>query len=308
MQESHIFKGVLSRGLPAAVLSGLLLTTGCATAQDLSLQPRPTHSATPEAQTQETTQQTKTITATPSPATSEQSAGYSSYRQADGTIRGASAIFDESYTPAEVDAMESCGNNSDRVLLTFDDYGTPEHIQKIADILKSYGVGGAFFLNTSRVSQEVFDSLREQGFYAGNHTANHPNMVKLNETAKIKAIQSGGVATLFRPPYGGTYAREGEAHFDKSVADAVKKTGKRVCLWTIDTEDWRRPSAEIISNRVVNSPILGPKAVVLMHTRDEYNTAEALPAIITGVRQKGHDFCRLSDEPTTATIPENLPC
>lgn len=235
---------------------------------------------------------------------------FKSYKRADGSIQGAQAIFDyPGATRREVDRMEHCGNDTDKILLTFDDKGSPEHIAKISQVLRSKGVGAIFFPNFGPVSQDTIDTLRGQGFYVGNHTATHPNLVPMSDRQIIRAVKSGGEATLVRPPYGGTYARNGEVYFDgdvKRVIESPELGDRDVCLWTIDTKDWTGISASDIKKRVYKK--LAKGSVILMHAQNEYNTLEALPGLIDGIRKRGYELCAPSPVPTTAQVPSKLHC
>jgi len=121
-----------------------------------------------------------------------------------------------------------------------------------------------------------------------------------------EAIKSGGDATLFRPPYGGTFLKKGEVFFDGRIKKEAEALGKRVCTWTIDTRDWEKPSAAVIDKRVLDS--VKPGSVVLMHMLNKSNSLAALPAMIEGIRSRGLELCKIQPVPTTSDIPATLPC
>lgn len=166
-------------------------------------------------------------------------------------------------TPELAETIESCGNFTDKILLTFDDYGSDEHIRSITGLLKSENIGAIFFPNNNSVPDYMVNELRQDGFWVGNHTYDHANMHKMIGQDELnQAIQLGVDSDLFRPPYGASYGMNGEAHFDSRVLTAASSVGARVCLWEIDTMDWDGTSAQQITDSVLNN--LEPGAVVLM--------------------------------------------
>jgi len=251
---------------------------------------------------------TPSVTSPSSPASKSTPVGvFMPHRNANGTVSGASATY-RGYTPEQVRMMENCGNNTDRVLLTIDDFGTPAHIRAMADVLKREHVGAAFFPNTKQVSTDAIEDLRDNGFWVGNHSYSHPNMAPM-KPEQIKAeIEKGTDADLFRPPYGATYKdkKDGVIYFDNDVEVAATKLGKRVCMWSVDTRDWDHQTAQQITDSVKTHVRAG--STILIHMRDEYKTLDALPGMIKSVRERGLEFCALPSEPTTSEIPESLPC
>lgn len=215
----------------------------------------------------------------------------------------------------EVSALEHCGKKSDKILLTFDDYGSKEHVAEIAQTLKAENIGALFFPITSRTTQDTFDYLRGEGFWIGNHTTNHPNMVGLDDATITSEILNGTTTNIYRPPYGAigvdkdgvTYfdphSSEIAADFDFGKNRALGKVAMKTCLWTVDSVDYGSHSAQEITNRVMKNMHVG--AVVLMHQQDEYFTLDALPEIIKQAREQGYEFCEHPGAPTTFEIPEN---
>ena len=87
----------------------------------------------------------------------------------------------------------------------------------------------------------------------------------------------GGVATapFYRPPYGA---------YGSGLLAAAASTGYRyTVLWDVDTNDWRGPSASVITQRAVGGARKG--SIILMHTKP--NSAAAMPGILRGLKAKG---------------------
>jgi peptidoglycan/xylan/chitin deacetylase (PgdA/CDA1 family) len=128
-------------------------------------------------------------------------------------------------------------------------------------------------------------------FDLGNHSWSHPDFRDLSDERMVEELErteSALVALLgvsprpwFRPPFGGVSDR---------VLDTVGRAGYGyTVMWDVDTIDWRPesdggPSAEEIVDKVVGAVDGG--SIVLMHLGG-FNTLEALPGIVDGLRAKG---------------------
>ena len=63
-------------------------------------------------------------------------------------------------------------------------------------------------------------------------------------------------------------------------------------FWSVDTNDWRKPSADTLVNRAVNDARDG--SIILMH-ENKANTLAALPRIITYLQAKGYELVTVSE-------------
>ena len=70
-----------------------------------------------------------------------------------------------------------------------------------------------------------------------------------------------------------------------------RRAFKYVVMWDVDTNDWRGRSAAQITETVMANAHNG--AIVLMHMAAKH-TAEALPAVITRLRDAGYELVPLS--------------
>ncbi len=221
-------------------------------------------------------------------------------------IKGSTDIYYRGLTANEVRKLERCGNETGRVLLTFDDTGPVEHVAKIQDYLVKNNIGAIFFPNNMHVSAERIREMREKGFWVGNHTYSHPKVADMDKEAIRAEIQNGVTSDLFRPPYGAWDQEDGRKVFDNQVAEVAVSMGKRVCMWNVGTEDHEAGSADEIAENVLKEA--EPGSVILAHMFGKAHTLEALPKIKKGLESKGLEFCRLPDKPTTFDVPDKLPC
>ena len=185
------------------------------------------------------------------------------------------------------------------IALTFDDGPRPPHTGRVLDVLDRYGVPATFFcvgLHAHAHTEEL-DRMAEAGHRVGNHTWSHPFLpdlspadlaVQLDRTDEAIARAGSTGGRLFRPPYG---SRTPE------ILDwfAEHDRGSTMVLWDVDTGDWAMPGADTIARRALAQA--RPGSIVLMHDGggDRSQTAEALPAIIEGLLERGHRFGVVDD-------------
>lgn len=172
-------------------------------------------------------------------------------------------------------------NNTDRILLSFDDCSDDKTIQLLLETLESYKTKAAFFLigKWAEKNQELVKNIREKGHWIGNHTYSHKRLTKLDLAEATVEITKGVSGNLLRPPYG--------AYNDK-IRSLAKSLGYRIAYWTIDTDDWRGLKSEQIQERVWLQ--LHKGACILLHLNGQ-NTLESIPHLIVGIRKRGFEMC-----------------
>ena len=186
------------------------------------------------------------------------------------------------------------------VSLTFDsDGGSAGNAAAYLDILKAHQIHATFFLTGqfAQVNPAIVQRIVSDGHDIGNHTMDHPDLANpartdtfmCNELTSADSIiaSSAGQATrpYFRPPYGS---------YNEQTQYLAAALGYRTILWNIDPRDWdSNTSAQNIIGSVLNSPNLGPGAIILMHVNSAHE-AEALGSVITGLQQRGYTIVPLS--------------
>jgi peptidoglycan-N-acetylglucosamine deacetylase len=94
-----------------------------------------------------------------------------------------------------------------KIYFTFDDGPHPEVTNFVLDELKKYYAKATFFCIGKNVQQhtEVYKRILLEGHRTGNHTQNHLNGWKTNETAWLNDVKEASQwidSDLFRPPHG----------------------------------------------------------------------------------------------------------
>jgi peptidoglycan-N-acetylglucosamine deacetylase len=190
-----------------------------------------------------------------------------------------------------------------QVAITFDDGPDPRWTPQILDILKAANVKAAFFLvgvNAERYPGLVRRIVNE-GHEIGNHTYYHPNLalcwpehvrLELNATQLLLETITGRATTLFRPPYAADTSPSQLSEL--TPLQIAQDLNYLVVLENIDPQDWAKPGAEIILQRVKQQRRDG--SIVLLHDAggDRSQTVAALPRILEWLHTRGDTVVPLS--------------
>lgn len=188
------------------------------------------------------------------------------------------------------------------IALTFDDGPDADTTLQVLDILKKHKVKATFFVIGKRAEAEkkVIKRMVDEGHVIGNHSWNHPDLMKLSQGDLNKELSqteelihkiAGYRMSLFRSPYG-SLSRENV----KQVADL----GYKIIAWNVDSLDWKGlSSAEVQTNILEN---LRNGSIILQHSaggpgEDLSGSVQALPVIIETLQKEGYKF---------VTVPELL--
>ncbi|PFO05874.1 hypothetical protein COJ85_09345 [Bacillus sp. AFS076308] len=168
-----------------------------------------------------------------------------------------------------------------------------EYLSDILATLKKHNVSATFFLegNWTKKNPELAKMIVSAGHEVGNHSYSHPDMSKLTaaktreqmiKTNEIIEAATGEKCVWFAPPSG--------SYRDETVKIADELNMKTV-MWTVDTVDWRKPSPEVLINRVISKIDKG--SMVLMHPTE--STAKSLDRLITLIEKKNLQIGTVSE-------------
>ena len=194
--------------------------------------------------------------------------------------------------------------------LTFDMGGRVGDALAIVDWLVDHDVHATVFMTGAMADNPNTDAGRKvlaivdahPGLFSlGNHSYTHRDFRTLTAAeirdelrrteSAIGPFYSQDLRPFFRPPNGG---------YDAEVLAAVGAAGYRYTVtWDIDTVDWRPiandppgPTADQIVAKVLGRAQNG--SIVLMHLGG-YETFEALPRVVGGLRDAGFELVRLDE-------------
>jgi peptidoglycan/xylan/chitin deacetylase (PgdA/CDA1 family) len=151
-------------------------------------------------------------------------------------------------------------------------------------------------------------------FEIGNHTMHHCNLVVggggspstapcagVDPTAdfvRSELTDAGAILEQFSSQQAVPYWRPPFGAVNQAVRDAAASVGyTKTFMWDVDTIDWKPisdggPTAGQIATKVISRAVDG--SVVLMHLGG-YETLDALPIIVDGLRERGMLLTSLSD-------------
>lgn len=178
------------------------------------------------------------------------------------------------------------------VALTFDDGPSPVFTPKVLAILKKYNIKATFFVMgwAAKKHPELIKQMIAEGHAVGVHTNSHPMLTKIPESQYYYEVVNpklvvksiiGKYPVCLRPPYGA---------INQHVKDYIRSQGLIPVAMGFNSFDYDQPGVDHIVNWVVSNARSG--RVVLLHDGlfHRYQTVDALPRIIEGIRKKGLGF------------------
>lgn len=185
--------------------------------------------------------------------------------------------------------------NGPFIAITFDDGPHKDLTPRLLDILKEKKVKATFFIIGRNADNypDIMKRIAAEGHEVANHSWSHPELAKLpQDTIKSEITRTtdaitkttGRTNALLRPPYGALKADQREW---------VRSTwGYRIILWDVDPLDWRKPGAEVVSQRILNGT--KPGSIILAHDIHA-DTIEAMPTTIDQLLARGFQFVTVSE-------------
>lgn len=187
--------------------------------------------------------------------------------------------------------VRMAGGQHPLVAITFDD-GPGPYTDRVLDELQRLRVPATFFVVGDQLPEFAPQLQRavDLGQTIGDHTADHRDLARLPARAQQAQIRDNAAELraygapsprLFRPPYGS---------YDRATHRLLGRDRMLSVLWSVDSEDYRRPGVRAIVRNVVRD--VRPGAIVLMHDGggDRSQTLAALPRIVGQLRRAGYRF------------------
>lgn len=180
------------------------------------------------------------------------------------------------------------------VALTFDAAWGNEDTDLLISLLEEYDAKATFFVTgdwAERFPEDV-KKLYENGHDIANHSYAHPHIDPLSyealaeDTKKCNEwIQSltGQCPLLYRGPYG---------EYNNTLLEILKNQNQFCIQWDVDSLDWQNPQPQEIAENVLKKVQNG--SIILLHNGAK-NTPQALPQILSGLKEKGFRFVLVRD-------------
>lgn len=205
-------------------------------------------------------------------------------------LQHATASAADQYNPS------TCGNNSKKVLLVFDDY--PLSLKKYKALIRTahrnnIGIGLApngKYVKSGRVKPNF---ARERGMMVVDHGYEHVNFTTL------KYIQIAWQVT--RPQIDSNYVRPPYGAYNNTVLKVFNNKGKRNCMWNLDPRDWDGKTPEQAAKFIIKNAKKGSTAVV--HMNHLGTKPNLLIDIKKGLAKRGIKMCKPWTKPTPHKLP-----
>jgi len=179
-----------------------------------------------------------------------------------------------------------------------------EYLSEMLATLKKHNVYGTFFLEGRWVKEnpELAKMIVTGGHEIGNHSYSHPDMKtlssqkirsELKKTNEVIKATTEKDVQLFAPPSGS---------FRDEVVKIAHEMNMKTIMWSVDTIDWKKPSPQVLLNRVMSK--VHPGAMILMHPTE--SSSKALDQLILDIKKKGFQFGKVSELLDEKRIVKNL--
>ena len=188
--------------------------------------------------------------------------------------------------------------------ITIDDGPSRAVTPGMLDVLKQEGIKATFFVLPHIGVDDLYRRIIDEGHEIGNHSYSHVYK-DLYKPDDIEAFREdvllaqafmfdnyGYSSTSFRFP-GGAMSRKSSIITPRW--ELVEEMGYTIFEWSVDTGDTRSKrydkSAAALTRNVLENTRDREQLIILMHdTKSKVTTLEALPYIITGLREQGYSF------------------
>ncbi|MCR2805063.1 polysaccharide deacetylase family protein [Paenibacillus soyae] len=175
-----------------------------------------------------------------------------------------------------------------------------EYIDPILETLRNKKVKATFFLDGSwlKSNVEVAKKIQAEGHELSNHAYSHPDMKKLSRAEQASQIvrtqkllkELLGVDNVWFAPPSGSY--------NTATVQVAREQGLGTVLWTLDTVDWMKPSADSVVRKIDSK--LEPGALILMHPTA--TTRDAIGGMIDSALAKGYAIGTVSETLSSSRV------
>lgn len=209
------------------------------------------------------------------------------------------------------DGMPALWKNPGKIAyLTFDD-GPSDITDTVLDTLKQENIKATFFVNGRTWEKDKYKHIADQGHVIGNHTYSHDykavyasvndfvaDVEKLDQFLETLGLKP---AKIYRFPGGATNnfaLRAGGTVQTARISQALAERKYTFYEWNVIGEESESSDKPITRDQITENVLTQSKgkkiALILLHDGPgRYTTAQALPAIIKGLRAQGFTFSAL---------------
>lgn len=222
-----------------------------------------------------------------------------------GKVSGIEQLITETDPSTETMERFNVDTGDDKVIaLTFDDGPWPEYTEEILGILAENDAKATFFTVGNRIGgmEDTVRRASESGHQICTHSWDHAagsgqgvNLDYMTDDEQRDEISKGldAISAAIGQP-ASTVVRVPGGNLSENTAKILHEFATSEIGWNIDTNDWQRPGAAVISQRIQSAT---PGDIVLMHDGggDRSQTAEALREALPILREQGYRFITIDE-------------
>ncbi|MFG1949879.1 polysaccharide deacetylase family protein [Micromonospora sp. NPDC048830] len=153
------------------------------------------------------------------------------------------------------------------VALTFDDGPDPTWTPKILDQLRAAKVQATFCVigTQARRHPQLIARIVREGHQLCNHSWHHDLNLGRRPVADIKAdlVRTNRAIQAAAPGAKVPFYRQPGGRWTPEVVAVARQLGMRSLHWAVDPQDWAKPTAPTIRQRVIEAT--RPGSIVLLH-------------------------------------------
>lgn len=186
-------------------------------------------------------------------------------------------------------------NSNKQIAVTFDAAWDDSNVDELISIMDEYGVKSTVFAvgEWAEKYPDAVKKLSDAGHEIANHSDKHRHIKSMSKDefiADVKACNerltaiTGKTVTLYRGAYG---------EYNNMSVSAVESLGMYYIQWDCDSLDWK---PDYTVDMIVSSALkkAKPGSIMLLHIGAKL-TAEALPRILTELKNEGYRFVTVSE-------------
>ncbi|KOX14878.1 MULTISPECIES: polysaccharide deacetylase family protein [Micromonospora] len=176
------------------------------------------------------------------------------------------------------------------VALTFDDGPNPTWTPKVLDQLRAARVSATFCVvgHEAQRHPELIRRIVREGHQLCNHSWRHDLDLARRPVAEIRAdlARTNKAIRAAAPNAPVPFYRQPGGRWTAEVLTVAKQLGMRPLHWTVDPQDWAKPTATTIAKRIHSAA--RPGAIVLLHDGggDRAATLAACPHLIADLKRR----------------------
>lgn len=208
--------------------------------------------------------------------------------------------------------------NTKMAYLTFDD-GPSNNTIKILDILQQHNIKATFFVVGIPERVSTYQRIVDEGHTLALHSYSHEynNIYKntqsfLADIDKLNSLivnSTGYTPDILRFPGGSNNTISHRYGGPDIMVDIINASLDREYIyfdWNVDSMDAAKAlqDKDVIVNSVINQSSILKQAIILMHdSPSKTSTPDALPEIITGLKNLGFQFDKITSSTPVIQFP-----